>query len=99
MVQITINMDIIEIVKKYANEIKKKYEIEAVYLFGSYAKKYNLSCVWLFGSYAKKKQTKDSDIDILVRTEDVVGGSDNLYSIKMVYIMLLYKYMQSINKR
>lgn len=38
------------------------------------AKKYNLASVWIFGSYAKKKQNKDSDIDIIVRTEDVVGG-------------------------
>lgn len=38
------------------------------------AKKYNLVYVWVFGSYAKKKQKKDSDIDIIVRTEDVVGG-------------------------
>ena len=38
------------------------------------AKKYNLSCVWIFGSYAKKKQRKDSDIDILLKTEDVAEG-------------------------
>ena len=38
------------------------------------AKKYNLAYVWIFGSYAKKKQKKDSDIDIIVRTEDVLGG-------------------------
>ena len=38
------------------------------------AKKYNLVYVWVFGSYAKKKQTKDSDIDIIVRTEDVAQG-------------------------
>ena len=38
------------------------------------AKKYNLVYIWIFGSYAKKKQTKDSDIDIIVRTEDVIGG-------------------------
>lgn len=38
------------------------------------AQKYNLCYVWLFGSYAKKKQKKDSDIDIIVRTEDVIGG-------------------------
>ena len=38
------------------------------------AKKYNLMYVWVFGSYAKKKQTKDSDVDIIVRTEDVIGG-------------------------
>lgn len=38
------------------------------------AKKYNLTCIWLFGSYAKKKQRKDSDIDILLKTEDVADG-------------------------
>ena len=38
------------------------------------AKKYNLTYIWLFGSYAKKKQKKDSDIDILVKTEDVAEG-------------------------
>lgn len=38
------------------------------------AKKYNLVYVWVFGSYAKKTQRKDSDVDIIVRTEDVVGG-------------------------
>ena len=27
-----------------------------------------------FGSYAKKKQNKNSDIDILVKTEDVAEG-------------------------
>lgn len=38
------------------------------------AKKYNLTYIWIFGSYAKKKQRKDSDIDILVKTEDVAEG-------------------------
>lgn len=38
------------------------------------AKKYNLTYVWVFGSYAKKKQKKDSDVDILVKTEDVAEG-------------------------
>lgn len=38
------------------------------------AKKYNLVYVWVFGSYAKKKQTEGSDIDIIVRTEDVLVG-------------------------
>ncbi len=38
------------------------------------AKKYNLAYVWIFGSYAKKKQKRDSDVDIIVRTEDVLGG-------------------------
>ena len=47
---------------------KIKQKIEPV------AQKYNLMYVWIFGSYAKNKQRKDSDIDILVRTEDVLGG-------------------------
>lgn len=38
------------------------------------AKKYNLTYVWIFGSYVKKNQKPDSDIDILVRTEDVAEG-------------------------
>ena len=38
------------------------------------AKKYNLVYVWVFGSYAKKKQREDSDVDIIVRTEDVAHG-------------------------
>jgi len=38
------------------------------------AKKYNLSYVWIFGSYVRKKQKPNSDIDILVRTEDVAEG-------------------------
>lgn len=51
------------------SELEKiKEKIEPV------AKKYNLGYVWIFGSYAKKKQNRDSDVDIIVRTEDVVGG-------------------------
>lgn len=38
------------------------------------AKKYNLKYVWIFGSYARKKQRADSDIDIIVKTEDVAEG-------------------------
>lgn len=38
------------------------------------AKKYNLTYVWIFGSYVKKKQKKNSDVDILVKTEDVAEG-------------------------
>lgn len=38
------------------------------------AQKYNLAYVWLFGSYAKNTHNQNSDIDIIVRTEDVIGG-------------------------
>ena len=40
----------------------------------SVARKYNLTYVWIFGSYVRKKQKSDSDIDILVKTEDVAEG-------------------------
>lgn len=35
------------------------------------AQKYKLTYIWVFGSYVKNKQRKDSDIDIIVKTEDV----------------------------
>ena len=38
------------------------------------AKRYNLSCIWLFGSYSKQEQGSDSDIDVIVKTEDVADG-------------------------
>lgn len=38
------------------------------------AQKYNLTYIWIFGSYVKNKQRKDSDIDIILRTEDVAEG-------------------------
>lgn len=38
------------------------------------AQKYNLVYVWIFGSYAKNTQNENSDIDLILRTEDLVGG-------------------------
>jgi len=38
------------------------------------AQKYDLTSVWLFGSYARQRQSADSDIDVLVKTEDVADG-------------------------
>ena len=40
----------------------------------SVALQYDLSAVWLFGSYAKDTQSTDSDIDLIVKTEDVIEG-------------------------
>ena len=40
----------------------------------SVALQYDLSAVWLFGSYAKETHDVDSDIDLIVRTEDVKEG-------------------------
>ena len=52
----TINKEIMKIVQKYVERVKKKYEVHAVYLFGS---------------YAKGTQREDSDIDIAVITDDI----------------------------
>ena len=38
------------------------------------ALQYDLSTIWLFGSYAKDTQSIDSDIDLIVKTEDVSEG-------------------------
>ena len=47
---------VMKIVKEYAEEVKKNYDVEAIILFGSYVK----------GTYHK-----DSDIDIVVVTNDI----------------------------
>lgn len=57
----TVNIDIMNIVKKYVDEISKKFEIKEVYLFGSYAKGTN---------------NDDSDIDIAIVLESDVNTID-----------------------
>lgn len=51
MVERTIDINIMNVVKKYIEEISKKFEVKAVYIFGS---------------YAKGTSHEDSDIDIAV---------------------------------
>ena len=51
MAKANIDVNIIDIVKEYINEISKYYKIQEVYLFGSYAKGTN---------------NKDSDIDVAI---------------------------------
>jgi predicted nucleotidyltransferase len=34
------------------------------------AKKYNLKALWMFGSYARGEATEDSDVDILINYTD-----------------------------
>lgn len=46
-----VDINIIDIIKKYINEISKYYKIQEVYLFGSYAKGTN---------------NEDSDIDVAI---------------------------------
>ncbi len=55
MAKETINKDIINIVNKYKEEIKKKY---------------NITEIILFGSYAKGTENEDSDIDIAIVSDD-----------------------------
>ena len=38
------------------------------------AEKYQLTSIWIFGSYANGTQTEGSDVDFLLKTEDVLDG-------------------------
>ncbi len=55
MVKKSVSKDILNIINKYIDEIKKHY---------------NVSEIILFGSYAKGTQNEDSDIDIAIISDD-----------------------------
>ena len=55
MVKRTISKDILEIINAYTKEIKKRY---------------NITDIILFGSYANGTENKDSDIDIAIVSDD-----------------------------
>ena len=55
MVKRTIKKDISDSINKFVEEIKKKY---------------NITAIILFGSYAKGTENEDSDIDIAVISDD-----------------------------
>lgn len=55
MVKKAINTEIINSIEKFIKEIKKKYNVEAIILFGS---------------YAKGTENEDSDIDIAIVSAD-----------------------------
>ena len=57
----TIDIDIMKIVKRYIDEVSKKYNIKEVYVFGSYIKGTN---------------NKDSDIDIAVVLDSDIDTID-----------------------
>jgi len=63
MVKRAIDIEILNSIEKYIEEISKYYKIDAVILFGSYAKGTN---------------TNDSDIDIAVVSSDIVDRFDDL---------------------
>ena len=56
MAKRTINKDIVDSINKFIKEIKKKY---------------NVTAIILFGSYAKGTEHEDSDIDIAIITNDI----------------------------
>ncbi len=58
MVDINIRKEITEIALKYADILKREYDLHSMYLYGSYAK----------GHYHQ-----DSDIDLAVITDDLSG--------------------------
>ncbi len=55
MVERTISKDILDTINKFIEEIKKHYNVIAIFLFGS---------------YAKGTENEDSDIDIAVISDD-----------------------------
>ena len=62
MVKTTINIEILNSIKKYIEEIKKYYKIDAIILFGSYAKGTN---------------HENSDIDIAIVSSDIKDKFDD----------------------
>lgn len=69
MVKKTINVDIKESIMKYIEEVAKKYEIDSIILFGSYAKGNN---------------TEDSDIDIAIISKDFNDIYDDMAKLMLL---------------
>jgi len=63
MVKRTVDIEILNSIEKYIEEISKYYKIDAVILFGSYANGTN---------------TTDSDIDIAVISSDIKDRLDDM---------------------
>ena len=69
MAENKIDIDIVNIVKRYINEISKKFTIKGVYIFGS---------------YTKGTSNKDSDIDVAVILESDVNTFDLMLELMML---------------
>ncbi|MCL2311699.1 MAG: nucleotidyltransferase domain-containing protein [Firmicutes bacterium] len=63
MVKRTVDVEILNSIEKYIEEISRYYKIDAIILFGSYAKGTN---------------TEDSDIDIAVISSDIKDRFDDM---------------------
>ena len=73
MIERTIDIDVVDIVKKYINEISKKFDIQEVYLFGSYAKGTNNEDSDIDVAVVLKSDTNSFDImvDLMMLTQDI----------------------------
>ncbi|MBR0351114.1 MAG: nucleotidyltransferase domain-containing protein [Clostridia bacterium] len=69
MAKRTIDIDIMNIVKRYIEEISKQFQIKAVYVFGSYAKGTN---------------NQDSDIDIAIVLDSDIDTLDLMVDLMML---------------
>ena len=63
MVKRTVDVEILNSIEKYIEEISKYYKIDAIILFGSYAKGTN---------------TNDSDIDVAIVSNDIIDKFEDL---------------------
>ena len=63
MVERTINQDILDSINKFVEQIKKKYNVVAIIVFGS---------------YAKGTENEDSDIDVAVISDDFEDIYDSM---------------------
>jgi len=64
-----IRSDIVQIIEEYIKAVREKYEIDAVYIFGS---------------YAKGTQNEDSDIDVAIISADFNDRIDDMVELLML---------------
>jgi predicted nucleotidyltransferase len=72
---------------KLCDQIKAEDKVNRVYSLDEIkervrpvAEKYNLPAVWVFGSYARGEATGESDVDILIDTENSVLSDKGLFA-------------------
>jgi len=64
-----IRADIVQIIEEYIKAVQEKYEVDAVYIFGS---------------YAKGTQNEDSDIDVAIISADFNDRIDDMVELLML---------------
>ncbi|BAI80035.1 conserved hypothetical protein [Deferribacter desulfuricans SSM1] len=76
--------DIKQLLKKHKKEIKERFGVKNLYIFGS---------------YVRGEQTPDSDIDILVEFEKGKKTFYKLYGIEILFGRIVWKESRFSNKR